>query len=477
MRMDRNDNSMLRWAVAVGDVMLLNIILLAFLLLWPDVVPPYFHRCTKITAICFNFSLIAGELLLRPIIHQRTIRTEDMLLHVFQLVAIHSLLAFIIVRLLCDGGGFFRFLCIFTFTEYILFALERFCMKRVLHYYRLSGRNLRQVLFVGNDIAVTQLYDQLLANPGTGYKALGYYSDEPIQQEPYGMLSHPPLLHLGTTKELFGMLESTDAEKKLKVDDIFCSLSHDESETIVHLMQCCDNQLIHFYYVPRMFGNYQLQLKPMMLGEFMLFTNHQEPLRRMGNKFIKRSFDIVMSSIVCLCLLPLIPIIALIIKLQTPGPTFFTQLRTGLNGKSFRCYKFRSRHMNAESDTLQASANDPRKFAFGDFMRRTNIDELPQFFNVLIGNMSVVGPRPHMLRHTEIYGKLIDKYMVRHFYKPGITGHAQVTGFRGETRELWQREERIKRDIWYIENWSIWLDLSIIWRTVLTIFVHDKHAY
>ena len=133
--------------------------------------------------------------------------------------------------------------------------------------------------------------------------------------------------------------------------------------------------------------------------------------------------------------------------------------------------------MNAESDTLQASANDPRKFAFGDFMRRTNIDELPQFFYVLISNMSVVGPRPHMLRHTEIYGKLIDKYMVRHFYKPGITGHAQVTGFRGETRELWQMEERIKRDIWYIENWSIWLDLSIIWRTVLTIFVHDKHAY
>ena len=133
--------------------------------------------------------------------------------------------------------------------------------------------------------------------------------------------------------------------------------------------------------------------------------------------------------------------------------------------------------MNAESDTLQASANDPRKFAFGDFMRRTNIDELPQFFNVLIGNMSVVGPRPHMLRHTEIYGNLIDKYMVRHLYKPGITGHAQVTGFRGETRELWQMEERIKRDIWYIENWSIWLDLSIIWRTVLTIFVHDKHAY
>ena len=141
------------------------------------------------------------------------------------------------------------------------------------------------------------------------------------------------------------------------------------------------------------------------------------------------------------------------------------------------CYKFRSMHVNADSDSQQATKDDPRKFPFGNFMRKSNIDELPQFFNVLRGDMSVVGPRPHMLLHTEMYGQLIDKYMVRHFSKPGVTGYAQVTGYRGETRELWQMEERIKRDIWYIENWSLWLDIRIILMTFVSTIHHDKNAY
>lgn len=140
-------------------------------------------------------------------------------------------------------------------------------------------------------------------------------------------------------------------------------------------------------------------------------------------------------------------------------------------------YKFRSMHVNADADRLQATKDDPRKFPFGEFMRKTNIDELPQFFNVLKGDMSIVGPRPHMLYHTEMYSKLIEKYMVRHFSKPGITGWAQVTGFRGETRELWQMEERVKRDIWYNENWSFLLDLEIIARTAIQIIFPNKNAY
>lgn len=193
--------------------------------------------------------------------------------------------------------------------------------------------------------------------------------------------------------------------------------------------------------------------------------------------FIKRIFDVVFSSIVCLVLLPFIPIIAIIIKLQSPGPIFFSQERTGFNGKTFKCIKFRSMHVNNGSDTVQATKNDPRKFPFGNFMRKSNVDELPQFFNVLRGDMSIVGPRPHMLYHTKIYSDLIDKYMVRHFSKPGITGYAQVTGFRGETKELWQMEERVKRDIWYIENWSFWLDIKIIFQTAVSIIKKDKNAY
>ena len=209
----------------------------------------------------------------------------------------------------------------------------------------------------------------------------------------------------------------------------------------------------------------------------MLFTNRREPLTQMSNIILKRTFDIVVSLLTCLVLIPFLPIIALIIKLQSPGPLFFVQQRTGLNGRNFNCYKFRSMHVNKQADMLQATKNDPRKFPFGEFMRKTNIDEFPQFFNVLKGDMSIVGPRPHMLLHTEQYGTLINKYMVRHFCRPGITGWAQVTGCRGETKELWQMEERIKRDIWYLENWTFWLDIKIILKTALTIIRPDKQAY
>lgn len=206
-------------------------------------------------------------------------------------------------------------------------------------------------------------------------------------------------------------------------------------------------------------------------------TNHEEPLLDPTNKMIKRTFDICFSLVVCILMLPFVPIIALIIKIQSPGPIIFKQKRTGLHGRTFNCYKFRSMHVNKNADMEQATKNDPRKFPFGNFMRKTNIDELPQFFNVLKGDMSIVGPRPHMLHHTDIYSKLIGKYMVRHFSKPGITGLAQVTGYRGETKELWQMEERVKRDIWYIENWSFWLDVKIILMTIKSIFVHDSNAY
>lgn len=226
-----------------------------------------------------------------------------------------------------------------------------------------------------------------------------------------------------------------------------------------------------------MFGNYRLRLKPEMMGDTLTYTNHLEPLSSITNKLIKRLFDVIVSTTFCICMIPIIPIIALIIKIQSPGPIFFKQERTGFAGKTFYCYKFRSMHVNQDADIAQATKNDPRKFAFGNFMRKTNIDELPQFWNVLKGDMSIVGPRPHMLHHTEIYSELIDKYMVRHFCKPGITGWAQVTGFRGETKELWQMEERVERDIWYIEHWTFMLDIKIIYKTIKSVIIPDKHAY
>ena len=160
-----------------------------------------------------------------------------------------------------------------------------------------------------------------------------------------------------------------------------------------------------------------------------------------------------------------------------PGPLFFKQKRTGYDGKAFYCYKFRSMKINKEADTLQAVKDDPRVTKWGRFIRHTNIDELPQFINVLKGDMSLVGPRPHMLAHTDYYSSLISDYMIRHYVKPGITGWAQTHGERGETKTVDDMKRRVKRDIWYIEHWSFWLDIQIICKTVTDMACGDKKAF
>ena len=220
-----------------------------------------------------------------------------------------------------------------------------------------------------------------------------------------------------------------------------------------------------------------IDLKREFLDNIEIFTTYDNPLERPLNKLVKRIFDIVFSIIFLIPTALIFPFVWLIIKIQSPGPLLFKQARTGIDGKTFNMLKFRSMHVNDDADKVQATKDDPRKYPFGNFMRKSNIDELPQFINVLRGDMSIVGPRPHMLAHTKQYSELIDKYMVRHFVKPGLTGWAQVTGFRGETKELWQMEGRVKRDIWYMEHWSVWLDIRIIWMTIKTIFIHDKQAY
>ena len=153
------------------------------------------------------------------------------------------------------------------------------------------------------------------------------------------------------------------------------------------------------------------------------------------------------------------------------------QKRTGYRGQAFDCYKFRTMRINADSDTLQATKGDPRVTKFGNFLRRSSIDELPQFYNVWLGEMSIVGPRPHMVAQTEMYSELIDKYMLRHTIKPGITGWAQVRGYRGQTEELWQMEKRVEYDVWYAENWTFFLDLKIIFRTVWNALKGEDNAY
>ena len=236
--------------------------------------------------------------------------------------------------------------------------------------------------------------------------------------------------------------------------------------------------MIRFYIVPELYHDVKKSMVMEVMESIPLLTIRREPLQSLYNRFLKRAFDIVFSLGVLLTIFPILYIVVgTLIKLSSPGPILFRQKRTGLYGRDFECYKFRTMRVNAEADTRQAVKDDPRKTRIGDFLRRTSLDEFPQFINVLLGDMSVVGPRPHMLRHTEQYSALIDKYMVRHLVKPGITGWAQVTGYRGETRTLEQMEGRVKRDVWYIENWSFFLDLKIIVVTLLNVFHGEQNAY
>jgi len=173
----------------------------------------------------------------------------------------------------------------------------------------------------------------------------------------------------------------------------------------------------------------------------------------------------------------LMPLMAILIKVNSRGPVFFRQQRSGKGNNVFTCLKFRTMRVNAEADELQATKGDVRITGMGRFLRKTNLDELPQFFNVLLGHMSVVGPRPHMLRHTEQYAALIDQFMVRHLIKPGITGWAQVHGFRGETSDTYKMEKRVEYDVWYIENWSLLLDLKIIVLTLGNMLKGEENAF
>lgn len=492
--LNRNGSNLIKILVILFDFAIINAILLTLTKLIPSIVPTFILDHTRLTLILANFAMIISQSEYSTVLHLRSTKFLDAVKQSCKLTYSHALILFLSLRLVSNGGSLFDFMILYSVVCHIIILCSRYAEHCLLKFYRKSGGNTISVIFIGNDYANAEIYNKLMEDMSTGYRVIGYFADDNIA----GVSSN--FIRLGSMNDLNNLMNdslqvSENDKKELSkeliknkdinsksfqlagVQEIFCSLSHNKDEEIKRIIQFCDKNVIHFHYVPRQFGNYQLNLKPEQLGEFRLYTNRKEPLLEIQNYALKRAFDIVFSGCVCLCLLPFLPIIALIIKLQSPGPIFFKQARTGSDGRNFYCIKFRSMHVNADADKIQATKNDPRKFAFGNFMRKTNIDELPQFINVLKGDMSIVGPRPHMLKHTEMYSQIIDKYMVRHFCKPGITGWAQVTGYRGETKEVWQMEERIKRDIWYIENWSFWLDIKIIFLTAKSVIIPDKNAY
>ena len=469
MRRNNRSNTILKWCVIIGDMLVLNGLLFLFrqfdplFSTWPD-------EKVQVFWLVNNLAMVLAFSRYMTIIHQRVVSASDILRRMAGLLLLHFVLAYFIMKIidleLPIGWLMVRLELCIVFGA----VLKRFVERNVVKLYRERGYNIRTVTFVGDDPELESIYEKLIKNPTTGCRVVGYYADEESEK-----MKQEHIKRLGTVADL---MESIEANADLEIgDEVYVCLPRRENLSLRELSDYCDRHVIRFYFVPMLAERMGMRLKREYIDDIEVFTNHEIPLENPVNKMLKRGMDIIFSSLVLLLCLPLFPIIALIIKLQSPGPILFRQLRTGLNGDNFVCYKFRSMHVNADADRLQATENDPRKFPFGNIMRKYNLDELPQFWNVLKGNMSVVGPRPHMLAHTEMYSELIRQYMVRHFVKPGITGWAQVTGFRGETKELWQMEERIKRDIWYMEHWTIWLDIRIIWMTAKTIVVHDKMAF
>ncbi len=261
------------------------------------------------------------------------------------------------------------------------------------------------------------------------------------------------------------------------VEEVFVSIDPNHIEDLSELIKEGERQCVRLKFVPDLTTD-DNKFKFEQMGSFTVMCARNEPLENIENRFKKRLFDIVISSLVIVFILSwLYPLLAIIIKIQNPGPVFFKQLRTGRDNKPFLCYKFRSMRINKDSDNRQAVANDDRITPIGRILRKTSLDEFPQFINVFLGNMSIIGPRPHMLSHTEEYREIIEKYMVRQFLKPGISGWAQVNGYRGETKEHYLMEKRVEMDIWYMENWSVMLDIKIIFLTVINIFKGEENAY
>ena len=470
MRNNNQTNQFIKWIVTIGDFLLLNvIILLATRYYWR--VETWPERSLQIFILVNNVALVLSEIRFSTVIHLRLIGAGDVVQRLVWLTLTQTVLAYALLKIFDYYLPIGWLLLGIGTLFFILLIFKRIVERRFIRLYRSAGRNSRAVTLVGSDSELLEIYKKLVNDPTLGYKILGYYGDEWTDETEH----FENLKRLGSYEDFLNAIDNPD-ELQLG-DELYLCVSRKERHVIRKISRMCDHKVVRFFYVPVSVETIGLSLKRELLDDMEVFTTYENPLQNSVNRVIKRLFDICFSIVFLIPTALIFPFVYVIIKIQSPGPLFFRQKRTGLDGKDFEMLKFRSMHVNKDADKIQATKDDPRKYPFGNFMRKSNIDELPQFLNVLKGDMSIVGPRPHMLLHTVMYSELIDKYMVRHFVKPGLTGWAQVTGFRGETKELWQMEGRVKRDIWYMEYWSIWLDIRIIWMTVKTFFVHDKNAY
>lgn len=366
----------------------------------------------------------------------------------------------IFVLVIAYNGFFPRFAEMEDFILFGILILGSITSLKLIIYFSLiyfrekHGGNFRNIILIGDSQEIISLEDLFNEKTKFGYRCLKRYEslDDVEEIEEY-------------------IIKNT-------IDEVYLSYNYIDKKNVNQLLTFSDNNLILLKYVPTRKELLNINSKADYYDVIPVIPRRKIPLDKTYNKFLKRIFDLVFSILVIVFIMSwLVPILALLIKLESKGPVLFKQKRTGINDTEFTCYKFRSMRINEESHLKQATRSDDRITKIGKFIRRTSLDEFPQFINVFLGHMSIVGPRPHMIKHTELYSKKVNRFMLRHLVKPGITGMAQTHGYRGEIENDRDLINRFKYDLFYLENWSVALDLKIIYLTIYNVFTGEEKAY
>ncbi|WP_243643705.1 exopolysaccharide biosynthesis polyprenyl glycosylphosphotransferase [Tenacibaculum sp. M341] len=386
-----------------------------------------------------------------------------------------KILSLLVGQLLLFMLGFFTFFSLFRegdvvhnqtkvlVTIIVTISITHIIFFYLLKKYRSYGKNYRKVVVLGFDESTVELTDMFKNDKELGYQFLGFFSDKKNDTANF----------LGSLKQYENYVLNNN------VDEIYCSLTELKNKQIKKIKKFAIRHKRKVKLIPNANELYNKNTVTEFYGDSLVVLNvKQLPFELIENRIIKRIFDVFFSILVCVFIISwLYPILWILIKLESKGPVIFKQEREGFNGKKFVCYKFRSMRINAEANQVHTTKNDQRITKTGAFIRKTSIDEIPQFFNVLFGSMSVVGPRPHLESLALEYQKDVDNYLERYAVKPGITGLAQISGYRGEIRKKSDIKNRVRLDIFYIENWSFLLDIKIIINTILNVFKGDENAY
>jgi Undecaprenyl-phosphate glucose phosphotransferase len=456
---------LIQWLIGIGDLIIINSIFFCLYnildSLYTATMVPKIREITLLLNFCYFFALYFVPMR----IHMSVVFLDKIVQRSFSFVTTFIVLFSICLTFLNVSNDLATFIVLYFFALLLIFSLWRVSVRVMVKSYRRKGFNAKNIIIVGAGKNGMELYHVIKTDLSYGFNVLGFFDDNTILKD---VLPN----YLGKIEGVEEFVKNND------IDEIYCTIPGTNSEKISRLLNFAEKNMIRFYIIPEFYRDIKKSMILEMMESVPLLTIRTEPLQMPYNRFLKRTFDIIFSLTVLITIFPFIFIFSgIAIKISSKGPILFKQKRNGLYGKVFECYKFRTMRVNEDADVIQAVKDDPRTTKTGSFLRRTNIDEFPQFINVLKGDMSVVGPRPHMLKHTEQYSMLIDKYMIRHLVKPGITGWSQITGYRGETRTLEQMEGRVKRDVWYLENWSFFLDLKIVVVTIINMFRGESNAY